>query len=84
MKTVFYCRVSTVDQTLEHQRTQAHQVGFKPASASWYFSSRGAASGLKFTTRPPARSVLKVLSSNLSCWGQSRPQLSAKDGFFGV
>src|SRR3984893_3670948 len=30
MKTVLYCRVSTVDQTLEHQRTQAHQLGFKP------------------------------------------------------
>ena len=30
MKTVLYCRVSTLDQTLEHQRTQAHQNGFKP------------------------------------------------------
>jgi putative DNA-invertase from lambdoid prophage Rac len=30
MKTVLYCRVSTVDQTLEHQRTQAHQNGFEP------------------------------------------------------
>jgi putative DNA-invertase from lambdoid prophage Rac len=30
MKTVLYCRVSTLDQTVEHQRTQAHQVGFKP------------------------------------------------------
>jgi putative DNA-invertase from lambdoid prophage Rac len=29
MKTVLYCRVSTVDQTIDHQRTQAHQVGFK-------------------------------------------------------
>jgi putative DNA-invertase from lambdoid prophage Rac len=29
MKTVLYCRVSTVDQTLEHQRTQAEQAGFK-------------------------------------------------------
>jgi DNA invertase Pin-like site-specific DNA recombinase len=28
MKTVLYCRVSTVDQTVEHQRTQALQVGF--------------------------------------------------------
>ena len=30
MKTVLYCRVSTIDQTLEHQRTQARQNGFKP------------------------------------------------------
>jgi putative DNA-invertase from lambdoid prophage Rac len=30
MKTVLYCRVSTVDQTLDHQRTQALQVGFTP------------------------------------------------------
>ena len=30
MTTVLYCRVSTLDQTLEHQRTQAHQNGFKP------------------------------------------------------
>ena len=30
MKTVLYCRVSTVDQTLDHQRTHAHQNGFKP------------------------------------------------------
>jgi putative DNA-invertase from lambdoid prophage Rac len=30
MKTVLYCRVSTVDQTIDHQRTQAHQVGFMP------------------------------------------------------
>jgi putative DNA-invertase from lambdoid prophage Rac len=30
MKTVLYARVSTLDQTLEHQRTQAIQAGFKP------------------------------------------------------
>ena len=30
MKTVLYCRVSTIDQTLEHQRTQAEQAGFRP------------------------------------------------------
>ena len=30
MKTVLYCRVSTIDQTLEHQRVQAEQAGFKP------------------------------------------------------
>jgi putative DNA-invertase from lambdoid prophage Rac len=29
MKTVLYCRVSTLDQTLEHQRSQAMQAGFK-------------------------------------------------------
>lgn len=30
MKTVLYCRVSTVDQTLNHQITQAKQAGFAP------------------------------------------------------
>jgi putative DNA-invertase from lambdoid prophage Rac len=30
VKAVLYCRVSTVDQTLDHQRTHAHQNGFKP------------------------------------------------------
>ena len=29
MKTVLYCRVSTTDQTLEHQRTQAEGAGFQ-------------------------------------------------------
>lgn len=28
-KTIFYARVSTTDQTLEHQRTQAEAAGFK-------------------------------------------------------
>jgi putative DNA-invertase from lambdoid prophage Rac len=30
MKTVLYCRVSTLDQTLEHQQHQAEQAGFRP------------------------------------------------------
>ena len=30
MKTVLYCRVSTIDQTVAHQRSQAEQAGFKP------------------------------------------------------
>ena len=29
MKTVLYCRVSTLDQTLAHQRTQAQAAGFQ-------------------------------------------------------
>jgi putative DNA-invertase from lambdoid prophage Rac len=29
MKTVLYCRVSTADQTLEHQRTQGEAAGFR-------------------------------------------------------
>jgi len=29
MRIVFYCRVSTADQTLEHQRTQAEAVGYR-------------------------------------------------------
>jgi putative DNA-invertase from lambdoid prophage Rac len=30
MKTVLYCRVSTIDQTLDHQKVQAEQAGFLP------------------------------------------------------
>jgi DNA invertase Pin-like site-specific DNA recombinase len=30
MKTVLYCRVSTLDQTLAHQRVQAEAAGFRP------------------------------------------------------
>jgi putative DNA-invertase from lambdoid prophage Rac len=29
MRTVLYCRVSTADQTLDHQRTQAEAAGFR-------------------------------------------------------
>jgi DNA invertase Pin-like site-specific DNA recombinase len=29
MKTILYARVSTTDQTIEHQRTQAEEAGFK-------------------------------------------------------
>src|SRR6516225_1335908 len=29
MKTVLYCRVSTADQTLEHQRVQAEAAGYR-------------------------------------------------------
>ena len=29
MKTVLYCRVSTLDQTLDHQRIQAEAAGFR-------------------------------------------------------
>jgi DNA invertase Pin-like site-specific DNA recombinase len=29
MKTVLYCRVSTADQTLEHQRSQAETAGYR-------------------------------------------------------
>ena len=28
MKTILYCRVSTTEQTIEHQRTQAEKAGF--------------------------------------------------------
>ena len=29
MKTVLYCRVSTADQTLDHQRVQAEAAGYR-------------------------------------------------------
>jgi DNA invertase Pin-like site-specific DNA recombinase len=29
MRTVLYCRVSTADQTLQHQRSQAEAAGYR-------------------------------------------------------
>jgi hypothetical protein len=39
MKTILYCRVSTLDQTLDHQRVQAEQAGLKPDLVAGKFST---------------------------------------------
>ena len=59
MKTVLYCRVSTLDQTLEHQRTQAEQAGFMPDLVLADHGVSGVATRL--IERPEGRRLFDVL-----------------------
>src|SRR6476661_10217645 len=59
MKTVLYCRVSTVDQTLDHQRTQALQVGFKSDVVLADHGISGVSTMLR--ERPEGRRLFDVL-----------------------
>jgi putative DNA-invertase from lambdoid prophage Rac len=59
MKTVLYCRVSTLDQTLEHQRTQAERAGFKPDVV---FADHGISGvSTQLSERPEGRRLFDVL-----------------------
>ena len=59
MTTVLYCRVSTLDQTLEHQRTQAHQNGFKPDLVLADHGVSGVSTCLR--DRPEGRRLFDIL-----------------------
>jgi DNA invertase Pin-like site-specific DNA recombinase len=59
MKTVLYCRVSTLDQTLEHQREQAEKAGFKPDLVLADHGVSGIATRLK--DRPEGKRVIAVI-----------------------
>jgi Resolvase, N terminal domain len=59
MKTVLYCRVSTVDQTLDHQRTQALQVGFSPDLMLADHGVSGVSTRLR--ERPEGRRLFDIL-----------------------
>jgi putative DNA-invertase from lambdoid prophage Rac len=59
MTTVLYCRVSTLDQTLEHQRTQAHQNGFKPDLVLADHGVSGVSTRLR--ERPEGRRLFDIL-----------------------
>ena len=59
MKTVLYCRVSTLDQTLDHQRTQAEQAGFKPDLVLADHGVSGIATRLN--ERPEGRRLFDIL-----------------------
>src|SRR5215204_6524793 len=50
MATVFYARVSTVDQTLEHQRIQAEAAGFRFDQVVADFGVSGVATALRDRT----------------------------------
>ena len=59
MKTVLYCRVSTLDQTLEHQRVQAEQAGFRPDVVLADHGVSGIATRLR--DRPEGKRLFDVL-----------------------
>jgi putative DNA-invertase from lambdoid prophage Rac len=59
MKTVLYCRVSTLDQTLEHQRTQAEQAGF---TADLVLADHGISGvSTRLCERPEGRRLFDIL-----------------------
>jgi putative DNA-invertase from lambdoid prophage Rac len=59
MKTVLYCRVSTIDQTVEHQRTQAEQAGFNPDVILADHGVSGVSTRLR--QRPEGRRLFDIL-----------------------
>jgi putative DNA-invertase from lambdoid prophage Rac len=62
MKTVLYCRVSTLDQTLEHQREQAKKAGFKPDLVLADHGISGISTRLR--DRPEGKRLFDVLREN--------------------
>ncbi len=61
MATVFYARVSTVDQTLEHQRIQAEAAGFRFDQVVADFGVSGVATALR--DRTEGRRLFDLLRS---------------------
>jgi putative DNA-invertase from lambdoid prophage Rac len=59
MKTVLYCRVSTVDQTVQHQVTQAKQAGFTPDVVVADLGVSGVSTCL--SERPEGRRLFDIL-----------------------
>ena len=61
MATVLYARVSTTEQTIEHQRTQAEQAGFRLDEVI----ADGGVSGVstKLAERPQGRRLFDLLRS---------------------
>ena len=59
MKTVLYCRVSTIDQTVQHQRTQAEQAGFCPDVVLADHGISGVSTDL--SQRPQGRRLFDIL-----------------------
>jgi DNA invertase Pin-like site-specific DNA recombinase len=61
MKTVLYCRVSTADQTLAHQRSQAEAAGFRPDEVLADHGVSGVSTRLR--DRPEGRRLFDILRS---------------------
>jgi DNA invertase Pin-like site-specific DNA recombinase len=79
MKTVLFCRVSTADQTLDHQRVQAEAAGYRPDEVVADHGISGVRTGLR--DRPEGRRLFDMLRGKetpLSCagwtaWGATMP-----------
>jgi putative DNA-invertase from lambdoid prophage Rac len=61
MATVLYARVSTTEQTIEHQRTQAEKAGFKLDQVIWDEGVSGVST--KLAERPQGRRLFDLLRS---------------------
>src|SRR6201987_1532609 len=59
MKTVLYCRVSTMDQTLAHQRSQAEAAGFRLDEVVADYGISGVQTALN--ARPEGRRLFDML-----------------------
>ena len=59
MKTILYARVSTADQTLDHQRTQAEGAGFKIDAVVADHGVSGVST--KLAERPEGRRLFDML-----------------------
>jgi putative DNA-invertase from lambdoid prophage Rac len=65
MKTVLYCRVSTLDQTLAHQRTQAQAAGFQIDEV---IADHGISGGPYSPTRAPRGAALRAGDTLVVRW----------------
>jgi DNA invertase Pin-like site-specific DNA recombinase len=61
MATILYARVSTTEQTIEHQRTQAERSGFKLDKVIWDEGVSGIST--KLAERPEGRRLFDLLRS---------------------
>jgi DNA invertase Pin-like site-specific DNA recombinase len=61
MATVLYARVSTSEQTIEHQQTQAEKAGFKFDNVIWDEGVSGIST--KLADRPQGRRLFDILRS---------------------
>jgi putative DNA-invertase from lambdoid prophage Rac len=59
MATILYARVSTTEQTIEHQRTQAEKAGFKLDKVIWDEGVSGVST--KLSERPQGRRLFDLL-----------------------
>ena len=69
MKTVLYCRVSTADQLLEHQFTQAEAAGFRLDEVVSDLGVSGVTTALGTGPRGGGSSISSAPVTLLSCVG---------------
>jgi DNA invertase Pin-like site-specific DNA recombinase len=68
MRTILYCRVSTADQTLEHQRTQAKAAGYRFDEVVVDHGISGIRTALR--ERPEGKRLFDMLQT---AWGETMP-----------